>query len=74
MSHPSAQPTFSDSTALTVAEVAAYLHLHTLTVRRLLKDGTLPAHKVGRQWQIDRAELERWIIERTEQNSASSAR
>ncbi|MBN1937423.1 MAG: helix-turn-helix domain-containing protein [Anaerolineae bacterium] len=58
---------------LTVAEVAEYLHLHPLTVRRLLKDGTLPARKVGREWQIDRAELERWIVERTRQNSASTA-
>lgn len=59
--------------ALTVAEVAAYLHLHPLTVRRLFNDGTLPARKVGRRWQIDRAELERWIVERTKQNFAPGA-
>ncbi|MBN1933502.1 MAG: helix-turn-helix domain-containing protein [Anaerolineae bacterium] len=59
---------------LTVAQVAEYLHLHALTVRQLLKDGTIPVRKVGREWQIDRAELERWIVERTKENSASPAR
>ncbi len=57
---------------LTAAEVAAYLRLHPLTVRRLLQDGTLPARKVGRWWQIDRAELDRWIVERTKQNFMST--
>ncbi len=59
---------------LTVAQVAEYLHLHALTVRRLLKDGTIPACKVGREWRIDLAALERWIVERTRQNSASPVR
>ncbi|MBN1583462.1 MAG: helix-turn-helix domain-containing protein [Anaerolineae bacterium] len=59
---------------LTVAQVAEYLHLHALTVRRLLKDGTIPARKVGREWRINRVELNRWIVERTRQNSASPAR
>lgn len=58
---------------MTVAEVAGYLHLHPLTVRNLIRKGELPACKVGREWQIDRAELERWIVERTEQNATSPA-
>ena len=58
---------------MTVAEVAGYLHLHPLTVRNLIRKGELPARKVGREWQIDRAELERRIVERTEQNAASPA-
>lgn len=74
MSQSSAPTTLSDSTGLTVAQVADYLHLHPLTVRRLLKDGILPASKVGREWRIERAELDRWIDEQTKQNSASPAR
>ncbi|MBN1937452.1 MAG: serine hydrolase, partial [Anaerolineae bacterium] len=63
-----------EAVTLTVAEVAAYLHLHPLTVRNLIRRGELPARKVGREWQIERAELERWIVERTKENSASPAR
>ena len=58
---------------MTVAEVAEYLHLHPLTVRNLIRKGELPACKVGREWRIDRAELERWIVERTAQNATSPA-
>lgn len=60
-----------NSETLTVAELAEYLHLHPLTARNLIRKGELPAYKVSREWRIDRAELDRWIVERTEQNSAS---
>ena len=33
---------------LTISEVAKYLKLHELTVRRLAREGELPAFKVGR--------------------------
>jgi excisionase family DNA binding protein len=39
---------------LTISEVAKYLKLHELTVRRLAREGELPAFKVGRQWRIKR--------------------
>jgi excisionase family DNA binding protein len=55
-----------EASAMTTAQVAAYLRLHPLTVRRLAGEGALPAHKEGRQWRIERADLERWISERTQ--------
>ena len=39
---------------MTVDEVAEYLGLHPLTVRRLARDGDIPAIKVGRQWRVKR--------------------
>ena len=50
---------------LTIAEVAKYLKLHELTVRRLAREGELPAFKVGRQWRIKRDLLEKWIADRS---------
>ena len=50
---------------MTVEEVAEYLSLHPLTVRRLARDGEIPAFKVGRQWRVKRVLLERWIEERS---------
>ena len=70
---PSQSPTSQDDT-MTINEVAAYLHLHPLTVRRLAREGVLPAYKVGRRWQIGRVDLERWIVEQTEQNRTSPQR
>ena len=55
---------------LTIAEVAEYLKLHELTVRRLAREGELPAFKVGRQWRIKRDLLESWIKERSGQGAS----
>lgn len=63
-----AQSTTTQEDTMTIDEVAAYLRLHPLTVRRLAREGILPAYKVGRRWQIGRADLERWILEQTKQN------
>ena len=54
---------------LTISEVAKYLKLHELTVRRLAREGELPAFKVGRQWRIKRNLLETWIEERSGKGS-----
>jgi excisionase family DNA binding protein len=54
---------------LTISEVAKYLKLHELTVRRLAREGELPAFKVGRQWRIKRDLLESWIQERSGKGS-----
>jgi len=55
---------------LTIAEVAKYLKLHELTVRRLAREGELPAFKVGRQWRIKRNLLESWIEDRSGKGTA----
>ena len=57
---------------LTISEVAEYLKLHELTVRRLAREGELPAFKVGRQWRIKRDLLETWIEERSGKGSPGS--
>jgi excisionase family DNA binding protein len=49
---------------MTISEVAAYLGLHELTVRRLAREGAIPALKLGRQWRVKRDLLEKWIEKR----------
>jgi len=46
---------------MTIEEVARYLRLHELTVRRLAREGEIPAFKIGRQWRVKKALLDRWI-------------
>jgi excisionase family DNA binding protein len=53
---------------MTIAEVAAYLGLHELTVRRLAREGAIPALKLGRQWRVKRDLLEKWIEKRSLHN------
>ncbi len=50
----------------TPREVAGVLNLHEVTVLRLLRDGELPAGKVGRQWRVSHAALEEMLGQRIE--------
>ena len=43
---------------LTVQEVAALFRVTPKTVRRWIKDGTLPALQIGRGWRIARTDLQ----------------
>ena len=46
---------------MTIDEVAEYLRMHPMTVRRMAREGAVPAFKVGRQWRIKRELLDRWM-------------
>ncbi|MEO1119110.1 MAG: helix-turn-helix domain-containing protein [Pseudomonadota bacterium] len=46
----------------TVAEVSVYLNKPENTIREMIRDAGLPAHKLGRQWRVHKAELDAWII------------
>ncbi|GAB4199463.1 MAG: hypothetical protein OHK0022_19690 [Roseiflexaceae bacterium] len=59
------------TTMLTVPEVAAYLKISPTTVWRHCVSGTLPAFRVGRQWRIEREDLERWIADLKDGGAAS---
>ena len=43
---------------LTVAEAAAYLRVHPVSLRRMIRRGDLPALRVGRVWRIAAADLQ----------------
>ncbi len=46
---------------LTTEEVLRLLRVNARTVYRLIRDGDLPAVRVGRQWRIRRRDLDRFI-------------
>ncbi len=50
-----------DDVYLTTTEVLEYLQVNLRTVYRLLKAGSLPAVRVGRQWRFRRADLDAWL-------------
>lgn len=45
----------------TTEEVAARLRVHRLTVIRRIEAGVIPARKEGREWRINKADLEAYI-------------
>jgi putative molybdopterin biosynthesis protein len=46
---------------LTPEEVSDLLQVSVYTIRRWIKQGELPAYKVGRLWRIDKTDLNDWL-------------
>ncbi len=46
---------------LTVAEAAALLRIGERTAYKLVRDGRIPAVKVGNQWRIEKGAFEAWL-------------
>ena len=53
--------TLVDPALITVREIAEQLRVSPRTVYRLCRSGQLPAIKVGKEWRIDRADLDRFL-------------
>jgi excisionase family DNA binding protein len=51
----------SDQPFLTPQEVSDLLRVSVYTVRRWIKEGHLPAYKVGRGWRISESEIGEWL-------------
>ena len=48
---------------LTPQEVSDFLRVSVYTVRRWIKQGELPAYKVGRGWRISETDLSAWLFD-----------
>ena len=48
---------------MTAREVANYLKVELRTVYRYLKDGHLPAFRMGGQWRLRKEDIDRWLLE-----------
>ena len=46
---------------LTAGEVADFLHIHTSTVYRLLKNRRIPAFRMGSDWRFNQESIEQWV-------------
>ncbi len=46
---------------LTPQEVSELLRVSVYTVRRWIKQGDLPAYRVGRSWRISASALDEWL-------------
>jgi PTS system nitrogen regulatory IIA component len=44
-----------------IEEVSELLRVSVYTVRRWIKEGDLPAYKVGRGWRISESDLDAWL-------------
>ncbi|MET0503339.1 MAG: helix-turn-helix domain-containing protein [Candidatus Binatia bacterium] len=49
---------------LTLAEAADLLQVSTRTLQRMIRNGDLPAFKVGGQWRLRETQLQQWVENR----------
>ncbi|MDR5683407.1 MAG: helix-turn-helix domain-containing protein [Armatimonadota bacterium] len=52
---------------LTVEQAAGYLQLHKVTVYKYIREGLLPAARIGKVYRILRPDLERFLRLATEE-------
>ena len=59
-----AQKSFSEARFVTVSEVAQLMRVSKMTVYRLIKQGDLPAVRVGRGYRMREEDIHRYLDER----------
>jgi excisionase family DNA binding protein len=50
---------------LTSEEIADYLKLDAVTIRRKAAKGEIPAIKVGKQYRFDKDQVDKWLLQKT---------
>jgi excisionase family DNA binding protein len=50
---------------MTVRDLARYLDCHQGTIYRLVRQGELPAFRLGGSWRFRRDQIDEWIKEHT---------
>ena len=58
---------------LTTEEVLAYLKITPRTIYRLIRNGELPAVRIGRQWRFRRNDLDAWLERQRARSQAGSS-
>jgi len=46
---------------LTIEELAGYLKIPKSTLYKLVREGKIPAQKVGRHWRFRKRAIDRWL-------------
>ena len=46
---------------LTIEELAVYLKIPKSTLYKLVREGKIPAQKIGRHWRFRKAAIDNWL-------------
>jgi excisionase family DNA binding protein len=58
-------PNFQEREILTVKEVSELLKVHQGTVYKMVREGRIPAFKIGSDWRFRKDQMVHWIAEQT---------
>jgi excisionase family DNA binding protein len=51
---------------MTVRDLSEYLHVHTSTIYRMLRQREIPAFRIGSDWRFNMESVDRWCSEQGE--------
>jgi len=54
-----------DDRILTLKELSAYLKIPESTLYKIVREGTIPAQKIGKHWRFDRKAIDAWMAKST---------
>jgi excisionase family DNA binding protein len=58
---------------LTIEELAAYLKIPKSTLYKLVREGKIPAQKIGRHWRFRKAAIDHWLEDLPAETGAAQA-
>jgi excisionase family DNA binding protein len=53
---------------LSATQLAEYLNLKPVTIRRKAKSGEIPSIKIGNRLRFDKKQIDKWLLERTRES------
>ncbi len=60
-----------DTFLMTVKQVARYLGLHPGNIYKKVREGAIPAVRIGRSWRFPRAMIDKWLTEKVEEPASN---
>jgi excisionase family DNA binding protein len=60
---------YSMARVMTVKDLSEYLRVHPSTVYKMLRQGALPAFRIGADWRFNADMIDRWCLERNVKTS-----
>lgn len=46
---------------ISIEDAALFLNIKPVTLRKWIRDKSVPAYKIGKQWKFKQSELEEWV-------------
>lgn len=55
---------------LTVKEIAEHLKVSKESIYGWVKNGSIPAHKVGKFWRFKASEVDKWVVSKSKKEKS----
>lgn len=57
---------------MTVKDIADYLDVHPMTIYKYVREGKIPAFKIGTSWRIRKDSIKKWMEQNEQRNNGGN--